>query len=491
MSKSYEELVGALGRSVFFRPERRRVRDLLSRDAEPRLLVGGEAYNLFDVSMNGLSFEYPHVQTPWQTGVEVELTLQLYGDSAYRGRARVVRVKPSSAALDRARVAVALTSGFLDLPDMIRRDEEGRLRRELSVGAEEVHRQVPGPYREEVARAVYFAQYYKRTLGRHESRLRAAGSGAAERLRELRETAATALGPRWNELERAASQAALAFLDDARALRAAKEFTESSLTQLLLGAPFQRRSYMKPLGYPGDYQIMLYAYANGFEGETVFDQVFHKLLAEHPLANGVRTRKDFIVALKRHELARARERGDDPFRVTSLGCGPAREVADFIARHAPWSGQSIWTLIDQEEETLSVAYRDGQRALAQAGAVGELNCLNLSFGQLLADVSLLNRAPAQDFVYSVGLFDYLREERAQALVLALYERLKPGGLLAVGNALSPNLHFWTLEFLLDWTLLYRTKAEMVRLAARLPDGAEVSVATEPGDAYHFLLVRRH
>jgi extracellular factor (EF) 3-hydroxypalmitic acid methyl ester biosynthesis protein len=488
VTKSYEELVGALGRGVFFRPERRRVRDLLSRDAEPRLLVGGEAYKLFDVSMNGLSFEYPHGQTPWQAGAEVELTLQLYGDSAYRGRARVVRVKPSPLA---ARVAVALTSGFLDLPDMIRRDEEGRLLRELDGGAEAVQRRVPDAYREVVARAVHFVQYYKRALGRHESRLRAAGSGAAERLRSLRETAAGALGPRWNELECEASAAALAFLDDARALRAAKDYTESSLTQLLLGSPMQRRSYLKPLGYPGDYQIMLHAYESAFEGESVFDQVFHKLLTEHPLASGVRTRKDFIVALKQGELERARQRGDETFRVTSLGCGPAREVVDFIEQRGAWPGKAVWTLIDQEEETLSVAFRDSQRALAQSGAHGELSCLNLSFGQLLSDVSLLSRAPVQDFVYSVGLFDYLREERAQALVLALYERLKPGGLLAIGNAISPNLHFWTLEFLLDWTLLYRTEAEMVRLAARLPNGAEVSVATEPGQAYYFLLVRRH
>jgi hypothetical protein len=41
MTKSYEELMGALGRAVFFRPERRRVRDLLSRDAQPHLLVDG------------------------------------------------------------------------------------------------------------------------------------------------------------------------------------------------------------------------------------------------------------------------------------------------------------------------------------------------------------------------------------------------------------------------------------------------------------------
>jgi extracellular factor (EF) 3-hydroxypalmitic acid methyl ester biosynthesis protein len=489
LTKSYEELVGAFGRGIFFRPERKRVRDLLSRDAEPRLLVGGETYKLFDVSMNGLSFEYPQGQTPWQAGSEVELTLQLYGDSAYRGQARVVRVKPH---VTSSRVAVTLTSGFLDLPDMIRRDEEGRLVRELHGGADEVYRRVPESYRDVIARAVHFVQYYKRTLDRHEARLKVEVASAAERTRELCEQAVEGLRPQWREIERAAAESAVSFLDDPRAVRAAKEYTEAALTPLLMGAPMVRRSYLKPLGYPGDYQTMLYTYANTFEGAGAFDQVFHKLHVEHPLAHGIRTRKDFIVEQMQLEHDNAIARGAEEYRVTSLGCGPAREVVDFVRSRSGWPGKVAWTLIDQEEETLSVAYRDGQKALMENHARGELSCLNLSFGQLLADTgSVLSTAPQQDFVYSVGLFDYLREGRAQALVQTLYERLRPGGLLAIGNAIAPNLHFWALELLLDWTLLYRTRSQMSKLAARLPSQAEISVATEPGQAYFFLLVRRH
>jgi SAM-dependent methyltransferase len=385
---------------------------------------------------------------------------------------------------------VTLTSGFLDLPDMIRRDEEGRLVRELHGGADEAYQRVPEAYRAEVARAVHFVQYYKRALDRQEGRLKLELASAVERTRALSETALSALRPRWKEIERAAAEAAVGFLDDPKAVRAAKEYTEAALTPLLLGAPMVRRSYLKPLGYPGDYQTMLYTYANTFEGETAFDQVFHKLYAEHPLAAGIRTRKDFIVEHMKTEHEAALARGNE-FRVTSLGCGPAREVVEFIENRGAWPGKVAWTLIDQEEETLSVAYRDGQRALVENRARGELSCLNLSFGQLLSDPAILSTAPQQDFVYSVGLFDYLRENRAQALVQTLYERLKPGGLLAIGNAIAPNLHFWALEFLVDWTLLYRTRSQMSKLAARLPSQAEVSVATEPGQAYFFLLVRRH
>jgi len=77
------------------------------------------------------------------------------------------------------------------------------------------------------------------------------------------------------------------------------------------------------------------------------------------------------------------------------------------------------------------------------------------------------------------------------LVRTLFDQLAVGGLIALGNAMGPNDHFWTPEFVLDWTMLYRTREEMLRLGQRLPETAEVSVEIEPGKAYYFLLIRKH
>jgi hypothetical protein len=73
----------------------------------------------------------------------------------------------------------------------------------------------------------------------------------------------------------------------------------------------------------------------------------------------------------------------------------------------------------------------------------------------------------------------------------MYEVLEVGGIIAIGNAVAPNEFFWEPEFVMDWTMLYRTRDEMSRLAALLPASAEVDVLLEPGGAYHFLLVRKH
>jgi extracellular factor (EF) 3-hydroxypalmitic acid methyl ester biosynthesis protein len=109
----------------------------------------------------------------------------------------------------------------------------------------------------------------------------------------------------------------------------------------------------------------------------------------------------------------------------------------------------------------------------------------------LQEPALMRLGAEQDFIYCTGLFDYLRESRARALVEAMYERLAPGGLMAVGNALAPNEWLWSAELVLDWTLLYRTREEMLGLARTLPGSPSVEVVAEPGNAYWFLLVRKH
>jgi extracellular factor (EF) 3-hydroxypalmitic acid methyl ester biosynthesis protein len=491
MPKSYEELMGALGRAIFFRPERRRVRDLLSRDAQPQLLVEGKEFPLFDLSMNGVSLISRNGSQLWPVGTELELTLLLYDKEVYKGRARVARVESGPKA--GTRIAFGLTNGFLDLPEILRQDEEGRLENQLRLGPEYWRTRIPKALQEATSRAVHFLHFYRQTLDRHEARYKAPGGGDADAIAALEQRAFAALQEPWEEIVRDASRAAVECLNDREVLAAAKEYTENLVTQVLLVCPMLRRAYTKPLGYSGDYQVMLYTYNNAFEGDSVFARVFHKIGVGHPLSAGIRTRKDFVVQMiaREHERFLGLKQDDPVFRIASLGCGPAREATDFIKCRKSWPGQVVFTLVDQEEEALSHAFHQGQRQIQVTGANATIQCLNLSFIQLLRDPSLIPVEHPQHFIFATGLFDYLRESTAKVLLRALHEQLAPGGLLALGNAIGPNDHFWSPEFLLDWTLLYRTREEMLRLAELLPETAEADVVVEPGNAYYFLTVRKH
>ena len=483
---SYEQLVGALGRGMFFRPERRRIRDFVSRDADASVLIDGTEHTLFDVSMSGVSFLASKGDDSWRVGARLDITVVLHGRDVHAGAARVARVEHSAQG---SRVGLELVSGFLDLIEVRRRDDAARFEGALDGGDDRVHRLIPAAYVEQVSRVGYFLQYYRRALDRHEDMLRQSGASESDIL-VCTQRVSEALRPRWLELCREASRAASPCLSDPAMLRAAKEYTETTITPLLMDCPMCKRSYGKPLGYPGDYQVMLYYYADSYEGATIFAKVFHKFFVEHPLSNGVRTRSRYVIDLIARQMQQVRpdDRGT-PFRITSLGCGPAREVAALTAAHDR-EQDLAWTLIDQEEEALAVAYRDAKSAIAQSERSHALQCLNVSFAQLLQEPSLMPVAERQHFIFSTGLFDYLRESRAESLISGLYEWLAPGGMLVIGNALGPNEHFWSPEFVLDWTLAYRTRDQMSGLARGIPAEADIEVTVEPGEAYYFLLVRR-
>jgi uncharacterized protein (DUF2126 family) len=90
----------------------------------------------------------------------------------------------------------------------------------------------------------------------------------------------------------------------------------------------------------------------------------------------------------------------------------------------------------------------------------------------------------------VGLLDYLTDKRASGLVRRLYETLAPGGLLIIGNMNeTPGSCLWPGEFLLDWTLYYRSDAQMLAWAQGL-GAAQAWTQTERTEHVRLLFVRK-
>ena len=483
--RTYEELVGGVGQVVAFRARRQLARELL-REHSAAITIGGRSFSLYDMAMSGVSF-FAGAEAPnWQVNDVVDVEIRVHEASAYQGTARVAR---EERVYGQRRIGLQLLSGFLDLHEMQRLDVEQALSRDLLGGPERVFDRVPADYREVLLQALHFVGTYHKKLGFHEAWLAETGRGEREERDNLVRRAIEAIRPRWLALCRSAGEVCAPMLRDRITLLAAKACTEALLTPLMMAAPVLQRSYVKPLGYPGDFTIMMHIYKDAFEGDTAFGRVFHKLACEDPLAAGVRTRKNLLKQLMTEEYGRRLAEGHN-MRALSLGCGSAREVVEFVTDlpEAPRGAQ--WTLIDQEEKALSMAYHDVLRAIQGRGGGCSAQCLYLSFEQLIRD-PLAIRGEVQDFVYCVGMFDYLPKRRAQSLVQALYERVAPGGLLAIANASGPNHHFWQAELVLDWSLIYRDQAALRGLADPVATAAaSVEVRVEESGAYDFLLVRK-
>ncbi|HXP62452.1 MAG TPA: hypothetical protein VN829_18280, partial [Dongiaceae bacterium] len=134
-----------------------------------------------------------------------------------------------------------------------------------------------------------------------------------------------------------------------------RSYIQRHLHPIVLCAPFAYRSYRKPLGYAGDYEMVDMMLRDPEEGSSLFAKVFNVWLLHQGSAAAHRNR---IVTLTRHlvEETAAALRAGRRARILNIGCGPAREVQDFIAQ-SELSNHAHFTLLDVNQETLQHAER--------------------------------------------------------------------------------------------------------------------------------------
>jgi extracellular factor (EF) 3-hydroxypalmitic acid methyl ester biosynthesis protein len=94
-----------------------------------------------------------------------------------------------------------------------------------------------------------------------------------------------------------------------------------------------------------------------------------------------------------------------------------------------------------------------------------------------------------DYIYSMGLFDYLTPPVASAVLGKLYKVLKPGGTMLIGNFHVSNSSRYYMEYWLDWVLYYRTEEEFTDLLGNV-GSEEATVFFEDSGSQMFLQVEK-
>jgi len=269
-----------------------------------------------------------------------------------------------------------------------------------------------------------------------------------------------------------------------------QEFVRRQWHPLFLCSPFARRTYSKPLGYAGDYEMMNMIHRHRPEGGTPYEKLIHFLLVSQWPAQSVRNR---IAHLKDHllqEIARVARSGRRA-RVLNVGCGPAREVQDFVKETA-LANEADFVLLDFNEETLNYASNQVNQAKSQLAPRATVATRRISVHQLLrqnARPEQLAAGPGYDLIYCGGLFDYLSEPTCRALVNLFYDWLQPGGMVVAANMNDTKPFRNFIEFVLDWQLIYRDTGRMRALA---PPGVRdaARVIAEPTSVNLFLHLRK-
>ncbi len=270
-----------------------------------------------------------------------------------------------------------------------------------------------------------------------------------------------------------------------------QSFAKRQLHPLVMCSPFAYRTYHKPLGYAGDYEMVDMILRDPYEGGSLFAKVVNLWFLSQWPARAHRNRIQRLKALLSEEARRMAVRGRS-VRVLNLGCGPAREIQGFLAEDE-LCDQAQFTLLDFNEETIQHTARVLDELKRRHGRRSVIQVQKRSVQAVLKD----GAKPAvgapdgkYDFIYCAGLFDYLPDRTCVQLMRVFYDWLGPGGLVVATNVEDCKPFRHMLEFVLDWHLIYRGMKESAVLVPGEAAAENVRVLKDPTEVNVFVEVRK-
>lgn len=255
---------------------------------------------------------------------------------------------------------------------------------------------------------------------------------------------------------------------DSDALRALAQ--AHPLFEICMQDPFTQRAYAKPRGYAGDAVMLDYVYSGAVpEGTTAMGEQVFRATTNVPTALSIRFRRAYLAATIDDFATRI-----EGCRILSVASGHCRELdLSLLSRLAGDSGlRTTLTALDQDPASLETVFRDyrGLPVRTVTGGVGDLIRGTLDLGEF-------------DLIYSAGLFDYLSDAAARALVSRLAKMLRPAGSLIVGNFLPAYSGRGYLEAFMDWRLILRRPEDLGRLFTGLAGSLRTHVDPHGNVAY--------
>ena len=241
-----------------------------------------------------------------------------------------------------------------------------------------------------------------------------------------------------------------------------RAYAQTALHPHVLRAPFVYRTFAKPLGYAGDYEMVNQILGDPRQGGSTYIQLVNAMFLRAAVAVAHRNRIDILVEFLRKAVASAASQ-DRPVRILNVGCGPGVEIQKLIATGEDLS-RLQFTLIDFSLETLNYTRQKIEEAAQLHKVKVQVEYVQESVHELLKRATR-DTAPADgegfDYVYCAGLFDYLSDKVCSRLIRYFLSRSNPGAVLLVTNVHADNPERYGMEHLLEWHLIYRDEMQML------------------------------
>lgn len=237
------------------------------------------------------------------------------------------------------------------------------------------------------------------------------------------------------------------------------EFFRNILGEKLYKAPYAHRTYFKPKGYAGDYEMMNIMYSNKILGDSLFAKCLHKYFIDEPASIAVKNREQYLRRKIKAEYNRCIQ-SKGKLKIISIASGPAMEIQNLLTDDTINFDKIEFNLLDQDLDALKHAQFKILSIAKKLNKKVDLKLHNLAIKNVIG-----RGLPSQDFdlIYSAGLFDYFTDPVASFAAEKLYSSLANGGLAIIGNFGVYNPNRFGMDLVLDWNLIYRSETDLEKL----------------------------
>jgi SAM-dependent methyltransferase len=246
----------------------------------------------------------------------------------------------------------------------------------------------------------------------------------------------------------------------------------------LLRSRLWNRSYAKPHGFAGDYRIVEWMY--DLEADPCNDpteplvvNLLDGLFKSVHSVKAMWDRRGWFAGLISARVGH----GAAPVCVLDVACGGGRCVRDVMDHHGTRAVRA--TFVDQDSTALSFV---ASWLPPSALSTSRLVCAPVRRLAELVPGRGAHALGSFEVAMSTGVFDYLDDDSARALISQMSAVTRPGGTVAICNFGPEDGSRIVKDWIVDWPLTYRTSEQLRRL---FPEGMSPSVTRSPDGGLHY------
>ena len=249
-------------------------------------------------------------------------------------------------------------------------------------------------------------------------------------------------------------------IEDKRNRKQLREAFRSVVGQWFYLSEYFRKSFDKPRGYPGDFEMMGFIYSCTAVSDDIVGKYFDEYYMDSPYAQAVRNRKDKMVDILSNIFSQHVDTSD--FDVFNIACGSCRELRELFEGSFDISSRLNITCFDHDQEALEFSRSELKNVPK------ETNIKYLK-GDILNYVKNVKKTHEEvgdfNFVYSMGLADYLPDNLFKRMIVLAMEILKPGGKFVIAHKIEDKDPFapYTPKWICEWVFNPRNVDGLLKL----------------------------